>query len=111
LRTALIGSYVWAKDSNVNYDDIMAALLGTLPEISLEGDFEVSSERAQWSQKRAKLFCEEELFNDIPPIWDDEVFAYYRSKSGHWFEFKQIDSTYGYVEELPNGTEVIRLKK
>lgn len=112
LRTALLGSYMWMRESNDGpIDDPLAALLGTLPQVSLVGDYEVSDDRARWSQARARLFCEEELFNDLPPRWDLEALAYYRSKSGHWFKFKRIGNSYGYVEELPDGSEVIRLVK
>lgn len=112
LRTALIGSYMWTRESNDGpINDPLAALLGTLPQVSLLGDFEVSDDRALWSQARARLFCEEKLFNDLPPRWDPEALAYYRSHSGHWFKFKMIGDSYGYVEELPDGSEVIRLVK
>jgi hypothetical protein len=112
LRVALTGSYSWTKESNEEHiDDIVAALLGTLPEISLVGDDSVSEERALWSQARAQLFCDEELFNDLPDKWDEDALAYYRSRSGHWFKFELLGSTYGYVEVFPGGQEVIRLSK
>ncbi len=112
LRVALLGSYMWMRESNDGpIDDPLAALLGTLPQVSLLGDYEISDDRARWSQARARLFCEEELFNDLPPRWDPDALAYYRSKSGHWFKFKRIGNTYGYVEELPDNTEIIRLVK
>ncbi len=112
LRVALLGSYMWARESNDGpIDDSLAALLGTLPQVSLLGDYEITDDRAVWSQQRARLFCEEELFNDLPSRWDPEALAYYRSRSGHWFKFKPIGASYGYVEELPDGIEVIRLVK
>jgi len=110
LKVALVGSYRWAKEDNTQaIDDNISALLGTLPQVSLVGDWEVSTERALWSQARAKLFTEQELFNDIPPVWQDGVLAYYRSKSGHWFAYRKIGSTYGYVEILADGNEIVRL--
>jgi hypothetical protein len=112
IRVALTGSYSWTHESNeIIEDDIVSALMGTLPQINLVGDNMISDERAVWSQARARLFCEEELFNDIPDVWDDDSLAYYRSKSGNWFKFVRMNSTYGYVEILPDGTGVIRLVK
>lgn len=113
LRAALLGSYQWARETNgPQADDILAALLGTLPQISLAGDYEVSDSRALWSQQRAKLFCQEELFHDLPPQWDEDALAYYRSqRTGHWFKFVRMGDSYGYVEILPDGAEQIRLKR
>jgi hypothetical protein len=112
LRTALIGSYSWTKEINSGpVNDVMSALLGTLPEISLVGDYQISKEQALWSQSRVKLFTEMELFNDLPETWDQDALAYYRSKNGDWFMFKRLGSSYGYVEILPNKKEVIVLKK
>ena len=114
LRTALIGSYVWSREQDpsdaARFNNEASALLGALPNLSLVGDYKVSRTKALWSQARAKLFCQEELFNDLPPKWDSEALAYYRSKSGHWFKFKKFgENKYAYVEELPGGGERIRL--
>ncbi len=113
LRTALLGSYMWTRETNSGQaDDLLAALLGTLPQVSLVGDYEVSDERARWSQQRAKLFCDEELFNALPDRWDADALAYYRSqRTGHWFKLVRIGQTYGYIEILPDGTEQVRLKR
>ncbi len=113
LRTALLGSYMWTRETNGEQaDDILAALLGTLPQISLAGDYEVTDERASWSQQRAKLFCDEELFNDLPEKWDANVLAYYRSqRTGHWFKFVYTGHSYEYIEILSNGDEITRLVK
>jgi hypothetical protein len=123
LRVALLGSYSWTRESNAKFiDDRTSALMGALPEVSLVGDHGVSDERAQWSQARARLFCEERLFNDLPDRWEAGVLAYYRSaRTGHWFEFRDFDNTtggvatgentYGYVEVLPSGERVIRLAR
>jgi hypothetical protein len=112
LRVALTGSYSWTRESNEeDIDDVIAALMGTLPAISLVGDYNVSEERATWSQARARLFCDEELFNDLPDEWDQDALAYYRSKSGHWFKFRRSGAHYEYVEILPSGEEIIRLSK
>lgn len=113
LRVALLGSYSWSRESNEdNPDDIVSALMGSLPQVSLVGDYHVSDKRAIWSQARAKLFCDEELFNDLPEKWESDVLAYYRSnRTGHWFKFQYIGSTYGYIEILDDGTEVVRLVK
>jgi hypothetical protein len=114
LRNALLGSYVWSREQDprdpAEFNQEAAALLGSLPTISLVGDFKVSRTKALWSQARAKLFCQEELFNDLPPKWDPQALAYYRSKSGHWFKFKRLgEKKYAYVEELPGGRDRIRL--
>ena len=112
LRVALTGSYAWTRESNAAPgDDVSAALLGTLPEISLTGAYGVGPETALWSQKRAQLFTEEELFNDLPDKWSTDALAYYRSKSGNWFKFKLLGATYGYVEILPDGEEIVRLQR
>ncbi|GAB4495513.1 MAG: hypothetical protein Fur0016_33190 [Anaerolineales bacterium] len=113
LRTALLGTYQWTRETNGEQaDDLLAALLGSLPQISLVGDYEISNDRALWSQQRAKLFCQEELFHDLPDRWDENALAYYRSqRTGHWFKLIRLGETYGYVEILPNGTEQIRLKR
>jgi hypothetical protein len=114
LRTALLGSYIWSREQDphdpTEFNQEAAALLGSLPTLSLVGDSQVSRTKAQWSQARAKLFCQEELFNDLPPKWDPEALAYYRSKNGHWFKFKRLgEKKYAYFEELPDGRDRIRL--
>jgi hypothetical protein len=114
LRTALIGSYVWSQEQYLGgatpFNNEVSALLGALPGLSLVGDYKVSKSRALWSQARVKLFCQEELFNDLPPKWDPEALAYYRSKGGHWFKFKKLGGNhYAYVEEIPGGSDLIRL--
>jgi hypothetical protein len=112
LKVALVGSYRWAKEDNTEaIDDNVSALIGTLPQVSLVGDWDVLKDRALWSQARAKLFTENDLFNDIPPVWKDGALAYYRSKSGNWFAYKKIGAIYGYVEIMPDGSEVVRLTK
>jgi hypothetical protein len=114
LRSALIASYVWSQEQRPNddapFNDEASALLGALPNLALVGDDKVSRTKALWSQARAKLFCQEELFNDLPPKWDQEALAYYRSKGGNWFKFKKFgENKYAYVEELPRGGDRIRL--
>jgi hypothetical protein len=114
LRSALIASYVWSQeqrpDDAAPFNDEASALLGALPNLALVGDDKVSETKARWSQARAKLFCQEELFNDLPPKWDQGALAYYRSKSGNWFKFKKFGKNqYAYVEELPRGEDRIRL--
>ncbi len=114
LRTALIGSYIWSREQDprdeAEFNHEASALLGALPTLSLVGDYKVTRAKALWSQARCKLFCEEELFNDLPPWWDPEAMAYYRSKSRNWFKFKKLgEGKYAYIEELPNGEERIRL--
>ncbi len=112
LRVALTGSYGWTRDSNEkNTDEKLSALLGGLPEISLVGDYQVSDDRALWSQKRGKLFADRELFNDIPDYWDPKALAYYRSNNGNWVKFVDFGSTYGYVEELPDGNQKVLLTR
>jgi len=112
LRVALTGSYAWTRESTAFYDPIASALMGSLPQVSIDGDQGVDSSKANWSQERAKLFCDEELFNDLPEKWDVDALAYYRSmKTGRWFKFMLIDQGYGYVEILSDGTEVTRLAR
>ncbi len=111
LRTALIGSYTWGRESNEDHQDaVSSALLGTLPQISMPGDAGISDELAAWSQARASLFCEEELFNDLPGEWQPGVLAYYRSlKTRRWITFQPVGTSYGYVEILADGSQKIRL--
>jgi hypothetical protein len=114
LRTALIGSYVWSQEQDprdsADFNNEASALLGALPSLSLVDDYKVSRNKALYSQARCKLFCQEELFNDLPPKWDPGALAYYRSKSGHWFKFKKFgENQYAYVEEIPGGNDLIRL--
>jgi hypothetical protein len=114
LRVALTGSYSWTKESNsdsTEFDDTLSALLGGLPEVGLAGDYNFPSSRVQWSQDRVKLFCEEELFNDVPDTWESGALAYYRSqRTGNWFKL-EAGSDYHYTEILPDGSRVLRLSK
>ncbi len=117
LRTALIGSYTWLREESILKPE-ETALLGTLPQVSLVGDYLSLENRpapddyAIWSQSRGKLFCEAELWNDLPPNWDPDALAYYRSKYGTWFKAKKIrDNDFGYYEEIPGMGDVLRLQK
>jgi hypothetical protein len=112
LRAALMSSYTWTREDNKSYiDDVASALLGSLPELSLVGDLNVTQDRALWSQQRAKLFTDYDLFNDVPDNWDADALAYYRSNTGNWFKFIQAGSDFQYIEILPSGTQLIRLSK
>jgi hypothetical protein len=117
LRAALIGSYCWSKEniaeSNAENDDedIISAFFASLPQIILDGEEKISKKRALFSQARAKLFCEKELFHDIPDVWEDNALAYYRSNTGNWFMIKKDGSKYAYIEKLSNGKEFVHLLK
>jgi len=112
LRAALTGSYSWMKELNEpSYsDDKMNALLGTLPQISLRGDLSVVDARADWSQARGKLFCDEELFSDLPDTWDSDALAYYKSqRTGNWFKAIINNGNFQYIEKFSDGKQTIRL--
>ena len=99
IRTALWGSYTWTRsdqtESRQNADDL--ALLGGLPDAHLDDE---------WSMARAKLYADEELFNDLPARWDPEALAYYRSKSGNWFQFRRMPWGFAYVEQTAAGQQM-----
>jgi len=122
LRVALSGSYSWLKEDNyINFEgvdmgnDVQNALLGTLPLISIgpdlgEGAYPIPEERKVWSQARGKLFCDEELFNDIPDTWDSDALAYYKSqRTGNWFKAIVNNGNFQYVEKFSDGKQTIRL--
>ncbi|GEM_PF-1499529 len=116
LRGALMASYCWSRDYNMNdgggkyINDRLGALLGALPIVSLPGDWRVDADRAAVSMARAKLFCDEELFNDLPDEWEDGILAYYRSqRTGNWFKLVDNGSNLQYVETLPDGSQTVRL--
>lgn len=92
LRTALWGSYTWTRENELDPAD--AALVGTLPDVSLEDE---------WSIARARLFAKEGLFNDLPPLWHAGALACYRSASGAWFEFRELPFGDGFIEVKGEG--------
>jgi len=92
LRTALWGSYAWTREEELEADE--SALVGALPRLRV-GD--------EWSVARAKLFAEEELYNDLPPRWDPEALACYRAKGGRWFQYRRLPMGEGFVEMTPHG--------
>ena len=94
LKTALWGSYTWRREKDIDVAD--SALLGTLPEMNLNDS---------WSIARAKLFTENELFNDLPEKWDDNALAYYRSKGNKWFQFRKTEFGDAYVELSENNMD------
>ena len=113
LRTALIGSYLWTKEQDTQdqqeIDSASSALMGALPTLSQVGDYQCSDSRALWSQSRSQLFCQYELYNDLPANWDPAALAYYRSNTGNYFKFKDLgNGSYSYIEETPSG-DVTRL--
>jgi hypothetical protein len=115
LRTALIGSYCWSREENMS-DIVGSALIGALPQLYLSGDYDdaetnlISADKVAWSQARAKLFTEEDLFNDLPSTWDPNALAYYRGKNGEWFAFRKMpDGSYAYVQMTSDGGYSIRL--
>jgi hypothetical protein len=111
LRSALVSSYAWTSERRQAVggttwrepDYKLAAYLGTLPELTLAGDYQgsVTDAQARWTQARARLFGQYELFHDIPDTWDQDAMAYYRSNTCEWIKFKPIGSTYGYLKETP----------
>jgi hypothetical protein len=112
-QTALMSSYSWtlgqrpASNSSPKYD----ALLGALPEFMLNNDYHADS-AAPYSQAVAKLFAEDELWNDLPDIWDPDALAYYRTKYGTWMKAKEIETDdFGYYEEIPGMGDVLRLQE
>jgi len=96
LRTALWGAYCWTRENEIAPDE--SALIGGLPELHLEDP---------WSIARARLFAEEELFHDLPAIWDPEAVAYYRGKGGRWFQFRRMLYGDAFVE-LPGARSAAR---
>lgn len=111
LRVALLGKYFWAREDNEKLIDYRtSALMGALPQVSLDGDYLISSTSAALSQARAKLFADKELFNDTPDSWQANALAYYRSNTGNWFTFSDLGDSYAYTEELSNGTIVNHLR-
>ncbi len=111
LRAALYGSYHWAmeqEDTPVKE----ATLVGTLPRFPVPHfDGKDDAGDKAFRKNRARLFCEEDLFYDLPLEWKDpEALAYYRSLDAYWYKFKMIGSDdYGYFKEMPDGSEVLRL--
>lgn len=89
LRTALWGAYCWTRENEIAPNE--SALMGCLPELHMQDP---------WSIARARLFAEEELFNDLPDAWDPAALAYYRGKGGRWFQFRQLPYGDGFVELL-----------
>jgi len=93
LRTALWGSYAWTQDQEL--DPAESALIGALPPL-VAGD--------DWSVARARLFADEELFNDLPPgRWPPEALACYRGRGGKRFEFRKLPFGDAFVEATPSG--------
>ena len=96
LRTALWGSYAWTQDQEL--DPAESALIGALPPIAMGDD---------WGLARARLFADEELFNDLPPDhWPPEALACYRGRGGKRFEFRSLPFGDGFVEVTPSGHEL-----
>jgi len=95
LRTALWGSFCWTREDNLDPHD--AALIGVLPEVDF-GD--------AWSLARAKLFCQNELYNDLPERWDPCAVAYYRGRGQKWFQFRRMPYGDAFVEVTTGGLKV-----
>ncbi len=88
LRGALWGSYTWCREESI--DPAESALLACLPDVNRPDE---------WSVARARLFCEEELHNDLPPRWEPEALAYYRGRGDRWYQFRRMPWGDAYVEE------------
>ncbi len=91
------------------YDFVRNALVGALAELAMVGgDYQALDSIALWSIARAQLFCSRELFNDLPPVWDPQALAYYRSNNGNYVRYKPTGTgQYSYIGELPGGGENI----
>jgi hypothetical protein len=88
IRAALIGSYVWSKDirltNPVNFTDYSHeyfAFLGCIPQFCLDTDYHAPTFGNKYFTARAKMFCDYELFYDLPTTWGDVAvnLAWYRS--------------------------------
>ncbi|MDP6504102.1 MAG: hypothetical protein QF886_10820, partial [Planctomycetota bacterium] len=95
LRTALWGSFTWTREQEIDPAD--AALMGTLPDVTLGDDWEVA---------RAKLFTDEELFNDLPEEWGNDALASYRGRDDRWFQFRNLPYGDGFTEVTDAGPEL-----
>lgn len=85
LRTALWSSYAWTQET-IGEDSMDSALLGSLPMLIIGND---------WSYARAKFFCDEELYNDLPETgsWDAaNIFACYRGRNNSNYEYRNLYS-------------------
>ena len=112
LRTALIGSYVWAKeypwDSDYGHPPFYegkALTLGMLPYMALVGGYPSTPEDAALaSQARSQLYCQYELYPDLPTTWNPAAIAYFRMNTGNMMRVEATGGTvYTYIEERPTG--------
>jgi hypothetical protein len=96
LRAACWGSYTWTRFQSEDNPDSLVLMAG-LPSARLADD---------WSVARAKLYCDEELFHDLPPQWDADALACFRGKSGRWFQYRKMPWGCAYAEMTPTGSKV-----
>jgi hypothetical protein len=87
LRAACWGSYTWTQIDGADEVPLMAGL----PTVTLDDD---------WSVARAKLYMDEELFHDLPDVWDPNALAYFRAKGGRWFQYRRTPWGSAYVETV-----------
>lgn len=85
LRAACWGSYTWTRTDSPE----AVALSAGLPAVTLDD---------QWTIARARLYCDELLFHDLPSQWDPVALAYLRGKDDRWFQYRRMDWGYAYVE-------------
>ena len=104
LRAALLGSYLWARETMVVDDPIKQAYYATLPMILADiGSAHLEKHLVdEWYNERAKLFIREKLFNALPEQWDPEVLAYYRSEKNGFFQFRKMPYGYAYLDARKN---------
>jgi hypothetical protein len=107
ILAALTGSYMWWQDtrpmltgSYAFHHPQYSALLGSLPEFIMVGDY-LADALAAYSVARAQLFCDYEMYNDLPDVWGDPTvnLAWYRTNdlSGRMIKFVDNgDGTYSY---------------
>ena len=115
LRTALTGSYSWSLDQSintiniVNYSHDIFATMGCIPEFALVGEGDSPTFGAEYFIARAKLFCDYEMFNDLPTTWATGALAYYRCNTSNYIRFiKRATGRYAFIEEA--GPDVVRLQ-
>jgi hypothetical protein len=97
LRTAIWGSFTWARDSS--HSPYQSALVGALPGLDINDE---------WSIARAKLFNDAGLHNDLPDRWDEDLVAHYRSREGKTYQYRRMPFGEAFVESV-RGKYITRL--
>lgn len=107
ILAALVGSYTWRSDRRLteptNIDDYYFehfAYQGCIPQFCLTGESDAPTFGNEYYTARAKMFCDYEMFYDLPDTWGDvtEELAYFRTNSTAKFKFiKRATGRYAYV--------------